>query len=92
MSNNSEQNTSFLYVFMNVDQFQYNPKIGNFSGNDNNSNMAKPLRENITWPPPEYEHKNQLRSTFKDVVTQGKKRQSMHDVCYHLILIVLAIC
>ncbi|XP_018560808.1 transcriptional regulator DEF1 isoform X2 [Anoplophora glabripennis] len=39
-----------------------------------NYNTAKPLRENITWPPPEYEHKNSLRSTFKDVVVPGAKR------------------
>ncbi|KAG5879070.1 hypothetical protein JTB14_023896 [Gonioctena quinquepunctata] len=32
------------------------------------------LQENMTWPPPGYEHKNKLRSTFKDVVVPGAKR------------------
>uniref|UniRef100_A0A6P7G864 Mediator of RNA polymerase II transcription subunit 26 isoform X1 n=1 Tax=Diabrotica virgifera virgifera TaxID=50390 RepID=A0A6P7G864_DIAVI len=33
--------------------------------------LLKPLR---AWPPPEYEQKSQLRSSFKDVVIPGVKR------------------
>ncbi|XP_076253144.1 uncharacterized protein LOC143191676 isoform X3 [Rhynchophorus ferrugineus] len=36
-------------------------------------NIPSSLRD-VSWPPPDFEHKNQLRSTFKDVVTPGVKR------------------
>ncbi|XP_063931727.1 uncharacterized protein LOC135143734 isoform X4 [Zophobas morio] len=38
------------------------------------SNGYRPLRDQIKWPPPDFEQKNHQRSSFKDVVTPGLKR------------------
>ncbi|XP_030759263.1 extensin isoform X3 [Sitophilus oryzae] len=39
----------------------------------NNDIIPGPLRD-VVWPPADYDHSNQLRSSFKDVVTPGVKR------------------
>ncbi|KYB29203.1 hypothetical protein TcasGA2_TC000576 [Tribolium castaneum] len=44
------------------------------SGQSPSIGYSRPLRDQIKWPPPEFEQKNLQRSSFKDVVTPGIER------------------
>nr|XP_023013189.1 extensin isoform X3 [Leptinotarsa decemlineata] len=44
------------------------------NGFEPSNRESRSLQENLTWPPPGYEYKNKLRTTFKDVVVPGSKR------------------
>uniref|UniRef100_A0AAR5PYM3 Zasp-like motif domain-containing protein n=1 Tax=Dendroctonus ponderosae TaxID=77166 RepID=A0AAR5PYM3_DENPD len=43
----------------------------------NDEYYPRPLRD-VSWPPPDYDKKTQLRSSFKDVVTPGKTYQFLN--------------
>jgi hypothetical protein len=50
------------------------------SGQAPSNGYTRPLRDQIKWPPPEFEHKNLQRSSFKDVVTPGTECARRHPL------------